>query len=301
MNIAIEALERQLHAIRSLREAIETVNRQPQELRRRVPSNTWSQIREYANEVALLGAARPMFWTAETTAAVASVAPTFALQTITAEREILYCDIAFCWFAKPILSVSLFGGGTAPVHALTWAFSVAAGEETPMIRLAAFTVKRNGAPEPVTWTHVLNGATLDSFPEPESADLMPDRLSVWRKQCTELFQFVVCAGAFLRQRIAVAETERADRHARKRIVAAGWTHDPIVSVVQLREREHRVRDDTDSGHREYHWRWMVRAHTRQQFYPSIGKHLPVLVGPYLKGPDDKPLKPRTAPIFMVNR
>jgi len=46
---------------------------------------------------------------------------------------------------------------------------------------------------------------------------------------------------------------------------------------------------------------MVRAHTRQQWYPSLSKHLPTLIGPYIKGPEDKPLKPRTTPVFLVNR
>lgn len=37
------------------------------------------------------------------------------------------------------------------------------------------------------------------------------------------------------------------------------------------------------------------------WYPSLKKHLPTLIGPYIKGPEDKPLKPRTTPVFMVNR
>jgi hypothetical protein len=78
-----------------------------------------------------------------------------------------------------------------------------------------------------------------------------------------------------------------------------------VSIIRLREREHRdPQTDVASelqGGRHFQWQWMVRAHTRQQFYPSLGKRLPILIGPYIKGPEGKPLKPRTVPIVVVNR
>ena len=47
--------------------------------------------------------------------------------------------------------------------------------------------------------------------------------------------------------------------------------------------------------------WWVGAHVRQQWYPSLQEHLPVYIAPFLKGPEDKPIKPRSTPLFAVTR
>lgn len=61
-----------------------------------------------------------------------------------------------------------------------------------------------------------------------------------------------------------------------------------MSVVHLGEREKRVAtayaETGGAGDRTYRYQWIVQAHTRQQWYPSLGTHLPILIGPYIKGP-----------------
>jgi hypothetical protein len=42
--------------------------------------------------------------------------------------------------------------------------------------------------------------------------------------------------------------------------------------------------------RQYHVRWTVSGHWRNQFHPSAGSHRPVWISSYLKGPADAPLK-----------
>jgi hypothetical protein len=39
----------------------------------------------------------------------------------------------------------------------------------------------------------------------------------------------------------------------------------------------------------WHHRWVVRMHKVRQWYPSEQRHKVIYRGPYLKGPDDKPL------------
>ena len=76
---------------------------------------------------------------------------------------------------------------------------------------------------------------------------------------------------------------------------------PSVSTIVLR-REQRQGDRPGEGS-EVDWscRWLVRGHWRSQWYPSEGKHKPAFVHPYVKGPDDKPLKPPRDSIYLVRR
>jgi hypothetical protein len=53
--------------------------------------------------------------------------------------------------------------------------------------------------------------------------------------------------------------------------------------------------------REYHCRWMVVSHWRQQPYRSTGDVRPRLIAAYVKGPEGKPLKPPTTNIFIAKR
>lgn len=45
-------------------------------------------------------------------------------------------------------------------------------------------------------------------------------------------------------------------------------------------------------------RWLVRGHLRAQWYPSLQSHRVVWIAPYLKGPEDAPVK---VPIYRVAR
>jgi len=65
-----------------------------------------------------------------------------------------------------------------------------------------------------------------------------------------------------------------------------------VNYVVLR-REQKSKSDIESllG-RTYDYQWMVSGHYRNQWYPSEGSHKLIWIAPYVKGPEDKPLKQR---------
>jgi hypothetical protein len=63
---------------------------------------------------------------------------------------------------------------------------------------------------------------------------------------------------------------------------------PEVRVVRLRHAERPATDGPGDG-REWHHRWVVRMHKVRQWYPSELRHKVIYRGPYIKGPDDKPL------------
>ena len=61
-----------------------------------------------------------------------------------------------------------------------------------------------------------------------------------------------------------------------------------MQVVRLRRTE----QAGDTGSRTA-WEWqhrrVVRMHKARQWYPSLQQHKVIYRGPYIKGPDDKPL------------
>lgn len=65
---------------------------------------------------------------------------------------------------------------------------------------------------------------------------------------------------------------------------------PVVTLVDLRRAVAPDRGDHEPTHREYHHRWMVRGHWRQQPHgPARSLRRPTWVVPHVKGPAGAPL------------
>lgn len=92
---------------------------------------------------------------------------------------------------------------------------------------------------------------------------------------------------FMNLPIADLSRQRLDRPERRRLQKQDIP-EPDLRVVTLRKREY-----VESGEsREVDWscRWIVGGHWRKQWCPSTKTHRPTFIAPYVKGPDDKPLK-----------
>lgn len=87
------------------------------------------------------------------------------------------------------------------------------------------------------------------------------------------------------QRIAAVERPQVKHSAQ--VVAERAGVSPEVRVVRLRRTEPHA--DVGQRGREWHHQWVVRMHKVHQWYPSLGRHKVIYRGPYIKGPDDKPL------------
>lgn len=85
--------------------------------------------------------------------------------------------------------------------------------------------------------------------------------------------------------------ERIPAVARK----GGPTRD--VRVVTLRKRRARTQGESEAV--EWSHRWVVQMHKRRQWYPSIQGHKVIFVGPFVKGPEGKPLKPASTGVTAV--
>lgn len=103
-----------------------------------------------------------------------------------------------------------------------------------------------------------------------------------------LLRTLLASWHLLRQRAVTTETAYPDRAALRRLKRstdhANCDH-YAVRVLQLR----RSGASAGMSDREFHHRWIVRGHWRQQWYPSIEDHRPVWIMPHVKGPDDAPL------------
>lgn len=64
----------------------------------------------------------------------------------------------------------------------------------------------------------------------------------------------------------------------------------LITSVTLRRLVHAPSEEGEETAREYSWRWWVSGHIRAQWYPSLRGHKLIWIAPYIKGPDDKPIK-----------
>jgi len=91
---------------------------------------------------------------------------------------------------------------------------------------------------------------------------------------------------------------RPGRAERRRATKAGAGVEPEVHVVILRARHQLSVPASETGSRHWQHRWWVRGHFRAQWYPSTQSHNVIWVAPYIKGPDEMPVK---AAVYAVVR
>lgn len=99
---------------------------------------------------------------------------------------------------------------------------------------------------------------------------------------------------FMQSKIAVCHKQPASRAARRSMPRAKCVQRD-VGIVDLREYERAPETPaaTDGEHTDidYKWRWMVRGHYRAQWYATEKAHHLIWIAPFVKGPQDKPLRP----------
>ena len=92
------------------------------------------------------------------------------------------------------------------------------------------------------------------------------------------------------QTIGEVSDHRQDRSSRRRL---GKARSPLaesnVTVVRLRRPKH---ESMEPAGEPVDWthRWIVSGHWRNQWLPSAGRHRLQWIAPFVKGPEDKPLK-----------
>lgn len=103
----------------------------------------------------------------------------------------------------------------------------------------------------------------------------------------------------LLQTLADKTEVRPSRGTRRRAERMSFP-EKYVTVVNLR-RPRRPSGDEEKADVPWTHRWIVGGHWRNQWYPSLSAHRQIWISPYVKGPDDLPLVPRTLRAFQLVR
>jgi hypothetical protein len=135
--------------------------------------------------------------------------------------------------------------------------------------------------------------------------------TIFMATAEKIARFVLAAFAWLNQKVVVVDDGHIERHRRKEYERVMNRKQPTVKVIQLRKREDAPKDDeTDDGidgtrevkKIDYACRWVVTGHWRNQ---ACGKQFAerrlVFIHPYVKGPDDKPVKESVPTLYKVSR
>jgi hypothetical protein len=90
-----------------------------------------------------------------------------------------------------------------------------------------------------------------------------------------------------------------NRTERRRYGISNPSDSEQVRFIDLRPVSKSYREPTNEQ-RDVDWKcqWLVTGHHRNQWYPSLNDHRMIWVAPYIKGPEDAPLKER---IYRVVR
>lgn len=125
-------------------------------------------------------------------------------------------------------------------------------------------------------------------------------------EATEMTARFVLAGlAWLEQKVLVTEQPRVERHRRKDYQRQVG-REALIRVVQLRRQQ---RAPTEENMKEplagtvaWHCRWVVDGHWRNQACgPKHGDRKLTWISPYVKGPDDQPMKTAPTKVYEVSR
>lgn len=99
------------------------------------------------------------------------------------------------------------------------------------------------------------------------------------------FRYLVTTWNLQRQRVTRTTETYPPRATQRRMSREGYAADLAkVRVIDLGGSN----SAGDGTGREYHHRWVVNGHWRNQWYPSLEDHRPVWISPYTKGPEDAP-------------
>ncbi len=260
---------------------------------------------------------KPFFVTAEIAQAIFSASRSLPEYTFTAES--FPCPKAFVWLQEPIC---LYEGPRFSrrvlLHAFHWMLDKQlADEEGRLPVLFDGYLVDPDRPKGVPTFHVtVNlGWTLDEHYGTHAGEaiqqLSKPAGSPYHEDLSDILgpvfvRFVASCLSFMEQRITIPVSRPASRATRRRLERKHDAFQPAaeVQVIELRRRERRHHEHADEGDREppeWHVQWLVAGHWRRHWYPRAKAHKPRYIAPYVKGPQDKPLKPPASQLFVVKR
>jgi hypothetical protein len=110
---------------------------------------------------------------------------------------------------------------------------------------------------------------------------------------------VIAMLEFMDLELASLAPLRLPRPDRRRLAKAHQKEPDVRVVILRRERQKVVK--TIEQQVEWSCQWVVAGHWRNQWYPSADVHRPIFIEPYIKGPENKPIKKGVNKVLMVKR
>jgi len=219
--------------------------------------------------------------------------------------ELLFKKSGFVWFEKPQpYHKHLLGAfGWVPMHngivpgTLHQADTVNVNRgDHILVTYFGYVPGEDKILYPVGLSFIAMESTLDQTVDAVLAQVGPKYSTAY----LEMVFFFAAFLSFINQRIVDRRSIPLPRAWRKRRARQGNAPIEIVKAIVLRQ-QYQQRPATESEAINWRWRWIVSGHWRNQYRPSKKDHFPKWIMPYVKGPGDKPVKPRATPIHLVAR
>lgn len=280
---------------------------------------------------ALLPRSAPFFWSKETTEAVLAVSHSIPEDTLFNNWNL---NIPACWWwfeePLPVKTLEIPGMGDVGVRALNlgwiqgrWPGNANVFPPQPTSDGVALGISawcdddsRHGIgtlTPSQTWLwqenqslrrcidHARDMHNRLYLPGGDFADRPQIGVDAFVKATDTMSRFILAALSWLNQKIAVETQGHVERHVRKRYARTVEHEVEHVKVVNLRKMQPTKNDGTSTD-RVYTCRWTVDGHFRNQACgPGYADHRLMWISPYLKGPDDKPLRPSQQKVYKVTR
>jgi len=113
-------------------------------------------------------------------------------------------------------------------------------------------------------------------------------------------RWIYTAMHLMSEKLAMTVEHRAERQTRRRMEKEHTPIQPLVRLVTLRRMEE-ARAEGKHSEIDWQWQWHVQGHWRKQWYPKEQVHKMKWIEEYIKGPQDKPLKPAAITVYKVER
>jgi hypothetical protein len=292
--------------------------------RRLMVRDTHSEMSSSWNvDAALLHRATPYMWSKETTRAVLQ-----ASKSIPAETQLnkwnMTEEVMWWWFEEPLPFRTTPDSGSVRALAFGW---------IPMKEEHGVPIPRFGMPV-VSWTddptkefHICPSQTFEWEADATLENVLIQsrrhheilynpHFGRWKKldygligadaYCAAvdgLARFMLAGLAWMKQKVAIVSGGNVERHRRKEFKKRFNRDLDSVRVISLRKAERPEHEKREGeSQREYHFRWVVTGHWRNQSCgPNHADHRLTYILPYMKGPDDAPLKESKRKVYTIDR
>lgn len=233
----------------------------------------------------------PLYWVSPEMCELIDMASR-TLPPTTLTHELAPSPTGLVWFEQPLVGLAatdIDNHHTINVQAVLWGESRIPPGPHAAMGLSAYLVDTDGFFSPAGRTDWEWGVDSD---EPITEEFADDAQRI--ESMAEDRRWMATFWLLIAQQgIAEVSTTRPQRQAIRRMERAEGSVDRELLTVRVVDVHAPQRASEPSGeHRAVDWqqRWIVRPHWRQQAYgPARSLRRPMLIGPYVKGPADKPL------------